>query len=428
MKPRTKTILLLIVSQAACLVIGLWLQDRFVLALARWNTEQPANASSLELMPSKLLGKNSVKNNTNTTVTKREENKQQNFEPTQQPTKPITAKVLRIAMLQATPLTFIWICGLQGVAAYLILTRIHVHHAQRVEKTQEELVKKSKELVRTRDAVIFGLAKLAESRDPDTGHHLERIALYSNRLATALRLLPEYRHIVTPSFIRMLGVGSALHDIGKVGVEDRVLLKNGKLTAEERRHMQTHTTRGGECIRQIEKRLGASRFLSMACEIAFHHHERWDGAGYPASLFGNEIPLSARIVAIADVYDALVSRRVYKDAIPHEKCVEIIRRESGKQFDPKLIDIFLKIEGQFKSISNRFQEEPALDADLKREGWTENDSQGTKQPTAEQKPTRPSTEPKPTLNRPVAIPTSVETIPQWPVGMLAELVSTNGKT
>jgi len=156
-----------------------------------------------------------------------------------------------------------------------------------------------------------------------------------------------------------------------VGISDNVLLKPGKLTADERRHMQTHSTLGGECIRQIEMRLGNSNFLATAREIAFHHHERWDGAGYPAGLMGEAIPLAARIVAIVDVYDALVSRRVYKDAFSHEKSIDIIRSDAGKHFDPELVKVFLSIEGQFRAISDRFREEPRLDDDLIRP--TDND-------------------------------------------------------
>jgi len=162
-----------------------------------------------------------------------------------------------------------------------------------------------------------------------------------------------------------------------VGVSDDVLLKRGKLTADERRHMQTHTTLGGECIRQIEKRMGNSTFLAMACEIAFHHHERWDGAGYPAGLEAETIPLAARIVAIADVYDALVSRRVYKEAFEHQKCVEMIRCEGGKQFDSDLIDVFLSIEGQFRAISDRYREEPKMDTDVTRPALDESDKFAT---------------------------------------------------
>ena len=214
-------------------------------------------------------------------------------------------------------------------------------------------------MLRTRDAVIFGLAKLAESRDPETGDHLERISLYTTRLATALRPYPKYQRIVTPTFIRLLGISSVLHDIGKVGLEDTVLLKPGRLTEAERKQMQQHTLVAGDCLKEIEQRLGASNFLQTAREIALHHHERWDGTGYPTGLAGEAIPLVARIVSIADVYDALRSKRVYKDAFPHEDCVRAIRDGAGTQFDPHLVEVFLEIESEFGAIARRFANEAA---------------------------------------------------------------------
>jgi response regulator RpfG family c-di-GMP phosphodiesterase len=212
--------------------------------------------------------------------------------------------------------------------------------------------------------VIFGLAKLAESRDPDTGHHLERIALYSTRIAQAVRRHPKFRDVVTAQFVRTIGISSALHDIGKVGVEDAILLKPGLLTDAERHRIQVHAALGGDCIRQIERRLGNSTFLSMAREIALYHHERWDGQGYPHGLKAEDIPLAARIVSIADVYDALSVKRVYKEALPHEVCIDKIRREAGKQFDPDLVEVFLSIEPQIAEISARLKGQSREQVDL----------------------------------------------------------------
>ena len=209
-------------------------------------------------------------------------------------------------------------------------------------------------LVRTRDAVIFGLAKLADSRDPETGDHLERIAIYSSTLASAVRSHPKYADVVTSNFVRLISISSALHDIGKVGIEDSILLKPGPLTPEERKRMQVHTLIAGECLCQIEHRLGRSNFLQMAREIALAHHERWDGTGYPNGIAGDGIPLAARIVSIADVYDALSSRRVYKDPMPHGQCVDIIREGAGTQFDPQLVEIWLKISDQYRDLAQRY--------------------------------------------------------------------------
>jgi putative two-component system response regulator len=222
------------------------------------------------------------------------------------------------------------------------------------QQSDGESLQRTQDLVRTRDAVIFGLAKLAESRDPDTGQHLERISHYSTRLASALRRHPRYRDAVTPAFVRLIGISSALHDIGKVGVEDAILLKPDKLTADERARMQEHTLAAGECLKEIERRLAASNFLQMAREIALYHHEWWNGSGYPARLAGEQIPLAARIVAIADVYDALSVRRVYKEALSHRTCVAMIQAEAGTHFDPHLVEVFLQIEPQFQEIARQF--------------------------------------------------------------------------
>lgn len=249
---------------------------------------------------------------------------------------------------------FCSICGLLSLSMYLLLKRIY----DDLSKEKAGFVRKARQqeqaLIRTRDAIVFGLAKLADSRDRDTGWHLERMSLYSTRLASELQNHPSFRDVITPIFVRLIEPSSVLHDIGKVGIEDRILLKPGPLTDDERAKMQTHAAIGGECLKQIERRLGESNFLQMAREIAFHHHERWDGTGYPLGLLGEKIPLSARIVAIADVYDALTNIRPYKEAFPHQLAVSIIRSEAGQQFDPRLVEVFLQIESQFAEIAGRY--------------------------------------------------------------------------
>jgi putative two-component system response regulator len=251
-------------------------------------------------------------------------------------------------------IAFCWIGGLQIIVAYLVMSRLRAEISQQQSRDGTHFVRRERDLARTQNAVLFGLAKLAESRDPETGQHLERIAHYSTRLSNALRRLPQYRDHITPAFLRMIGISSALHDIGKVGVEDHILLKPGRLDPDERLRMQIHAVLGGECIKEIESQLGGSNFLQMAREIAFHHHERWDGQGYPAGLAGEAIPLSARIVAIADVYDALSVRRVYKPALEHEECVDIIRAEAGRHFDPSMVQVFLAIQADFQEIAQQF--------------------------------------------------------------------------
>ena len=264
----------------------------------------------------------------------------------------------RTSLMASLPLAagiaFLWIWVLSSVATYLLSARVSFEESARNARIEHDAVRSAQDLLRTRDAVIFGLAKLAESRDPDTGHHLERISAYSTRLATALRMRPGFERTVTPAFVRLLGISSVLHDIGKVGLQDTVLLKPGRLNDEERKKMQEHTLVASACLKEIEHRLGASNFLQTAREIALHHHERWDGNGYPAGLAGEAIPLAARIVTVADVYDALSSKRVYKDAYPHDECVRLIREGAGTQFDPDLVEVFLIIEADFAAISQRF--------------------------------------------------------------------------
>lgn len=247
-------------------------------------------------------------------------------------------------------LTLLWTLLIQALAVSLVFVRFHRSLTPATAPGSDRL-RESLSLVRTRDAVIFGLAKLAESRDPETGEHLERISIYSRMLANAARRHPTFAKQITPAFIRNLGLCSALHDIGKVGIADHILRKPAQLTDAERQEMRQHALIGGKCLEEIEQRLGGSNFLQTAREIAFAHHERWDGAGYPLGIAGDAIPLAARIVAIADVYDALASKRQYKPSLPHDECMKIIREESGQQFDPELTEVWLGIGDRVKAIA-----------------------------------------------------------------------------
>ena len=280
---------------------------------------------------------------------------QQGFVLAHFPVKQIAALPvdLRKRLPTISVLTFVWTCALMGMAAYVLSIRPGRENNHQNARKATEAFRRAQSLVRTRDAVIFGMAKLAESRDLATGDHLERISVYSMMLASSLRRHPKFRQDITPAFIRLIGISSALHDIGKVGVPDSILLKQGPLTDAERRVMQTHTVIGGHCLREIEERLGGSNFLQMAREIVLGHHERWDGAGYPSGVSGAPIPLAARIVGIVDVYDALSSKRVYKAALPHEQCVEIIKNEAGKQFDPDLVEAWLRVADRFGAASQQ---------------------------------------------------------------------------
>jgi putative two-component system response regulator len=213
----------------------------------------------------------------------------------------------------------------------------------------------------TRDMVIFALAKLAESRDQDTGAHLERVRCYARALAQQLRTNPKYECVIGNKFIQLIYLTSPLHDIGKVGIPDSVLLKPGRLTPEEFEVMKTHAALGAETLDAALRAYPNADFLEMARDIAVSHHERFDGGGYPAGLRGEEIPLCGRLVALADVYDALTSRRVYKDAFTHQTARSMILEESGSHFDPDIVDAFLECEREFLEIRERYAESsPAL--------------------------------------------------------------------
>jgi len=338
MRGVSRPLVVLVLLQGFCLAAGLWIHDRVLIAAAQWKgpKSRPVSSPRPDTQPAPSDSSNFV-----------------HAEKTSADAGQEVHALLK-AMPAASLIAFAWTLGLQSAMAYLLLSRVQGEHSRRQSKSDEQSLHHTRDLLRTRDAVIFGLAKLSESRDPETGHHLERISLYSTRLAAALSRDPNYRKVITPSFVRLIGISSALHDIGKVGIEDSVLLKPGELTSEERFRMQLHAEVGADCIREIEKRLGRSNFLEMAREIAYSHHEHWDGNGYPAGVSGEHIPLAARIVAIADVYDALSVRRVYKAPIPHDDCVAIIREEAGRQFDPDVVRVFLEIAPQFAEIAQRF--------------------------------------------------------------------------
>lgn len=215
---------------------------------------------------------------------------------------------------------------------------------------------RTEELSRTREATILCLAGLAETRDPETGQHLERTRHYVRALAEYLSAQPMHQDTLTPVMIDRLFNSAPLHDIGKVGVPDAVLLKPGRLTEEEFAEIRKHPTYGGDALKLAERALGFESFLSTATEIAYHHHERWDGKGYPAGLSGKDIPLAARLMSLADVYDALTSKRPYKEPWSHADARTEIIRGRGTQFDPQVVDAFLAIEDDFIRIATQFSE------------------------------------------------------------------------
>lgn len=218
------------------------------------------------------------------------------------------------------------------------------------KKLESDLLDSYKKVQSARNATILGLAKLAEYRDADTGAHLERIREYAKVLAEELAKKPKYVGYITHEYIEDIYNSSILHDIGKVGIPDSILLKPGRLTVEEFEVVKRHSSLGGDALKTVESKIEGQSFMSLGKEIAYYHHEKWDGTGYPKGLKGEEIPLSARIVSLADVYDALTSKRVYKDAFSHEKAKEIILADRGKHFDPDVVDAFIVHEEDFRSI------------------------------------------------------------------------------
>jgi len=220
---------------------------------------------------------------------------------------------------------------------------------------EEQRVKeRTRELAMVQEATIESMSSLTETRDPGTGEHIRRTQNYVRLLADSLKNQPRFSPFLDEETIDLLCKSAPLHDIGKVGVSDRLLLKPGRLTDQEFEEMKQHTVYGRNTILAAERKLGNTSFLRIAREIVYTHHERWDGSGYPEGLKGEEIPVPGRLMALADSYDALTSERVYKSRIPHEKAVEIIIEEKGSHFDPGVVDAFLEVKENFRQIALRY--------------------------------------------------------------------------
>ncbi len=242
-----------------------------------------------------------------------------------------------------------------GNISLSIQRRELLYEIEQHSKNLENLVElRTREVLKTQKTTVFALSSLAETRDPETGFHLERMRSYSVLMTQLLKYVG-YNREITNQYIRDLYDSSILHDIGKVGIPDGILLKDGFLSEKEFEIMKRHTTIGYDALKAASKDLGSDSFLNMAMDVALYHHERWDGTGYPNQLKGDEIPLSARIVAIADVYDALTTKRPYKEAYSHEKSCDIMAAENDK-FDPELIKIFLSNSSEFTKIKSQFNE------------------------------------------------------------------------
>jgi len=265
-------------------------------------------------------------------------------------------------------------CGLEiGAVDYItkpisppiVLARVKTHLSLRQARTflrdqneflENEVRKRTREIEIIQDVTVQTLASLAETRDSETGNHIRRTQHYVRILAEKLRKHPRFsQQLDDDETIDLLFKSAPLHDIGKVGIPDRILLKPGKLDPAEFDLMKTHTTLGRDAILHAECELGVEiPFLRYAKEIAYSHQEKWDGSGYPEGLAGDAIPVSARLMAVADVYDALISRRVYKAGMPHEKAVAIILQGRGSHFDPDMADAFFTIQDEFHAIAKRY--------------------------------------------------------------------------
>ncbi len=255
-------------------------------------------------------------------------------------TKPISPPILRARVKT----------HLMLAAARELLKAQNIDLEHRVQERTEEVV-------RVQDATFIAFGSLAETRDNETGNHLRRTQSYVRALANRLKDHPAYRDHLSEETIETLCKSAPLHDIGKVGIPDSILLKPDKLTPEEFEVMKTHTRIGRDSIAAAQETLGDhSEFLALAREIAYGHHEKWDGTGYPEGLKGEQIPVSARLMAVADVYDALISERVYKKALSHDEAVKVIREGRGNHFDPTVVDAFLELAEEFRTMAESFRD------------------------------------------------------------------------
>ncbi|MEW6695360.1 MAG: two-component system response regulator [Pseudomonadota bacterium] len=249
----------------------------------------------------------------------------------------------------------------------IVLARVRTHLALKASADflrdqsaylRTEVERRTREVRAIQDVTVLALASMAETRDNETGNHILRTQRYVRALAEHLRAHPRWGATLTDDYIELLYKSAPLHDIGKVGIPDRILLKPGPLTPEEFEIMKTHTTLGYQAIVRAERSLGmALDFLRLAKEIALSHQEKWDGTGYPQGLRAEAIPPSARLMAVADVYDALISRRVYKPPFTHEEACQVIAQGRGQHFDPDVADAFADIHATFRAIAQQFQDE-----------------------------------------------------------------------
>jgi putative two-component system response regulator len=238
----------------------------------------------------------------------------------------------------------------------IVISRIknYMMIKQYQNKLEDMVIERTRKVEKTKDVIIKAMGVLAEFRDPETGAHIQRTQFYVLALANHLKKHPQFKSYLTDDVIEALFKSAPLHDVGKIAVPDDILQKPGKLSAEEFEVMKKHARQGKLAIESLEDDLPGELFIKYAIEIAFTHHEKWNGTGYPRGIKGEAIPISGRIMALADVYDALISKRVYKPAFTHEAARKIIIEGRGKQFDPILVEAFLELENEFITIAEQY--------------------------------------------------------------------------
>ena len=237
------------------------------------------------------------------------------------------------------------------VATHLKLHRLQLEIEQYNKRLEKVVELQMREIVESQMATIFAIAKLSESRDDDTGRHLEKVQLICREVTLKLKENEDYKSEITKDYAENIYHASPLHDIGKVAIPDKILLKTEKLTPEEFEIMKTHTALGASTLYAVSEKYPNNHFIEIGIAIARYHHERWDGTGYPDRLTGNDIPLSARIMAVADVYEAVRSKRCYKPSFPHSYACEVISKGSGTQFDPAVAKAFTEVNDKIERIS-----------------------------------------------------------------------------
>lgn len=240
------------------------------------------------------------------------------------------------------------------VATHISLNSARKSLARQNYILEEKVAERTKEISHTHDVAIYCLSSLVETRDNETGFHIRRTQNYVRVLANYLMDKPRFKNLLNKEYNLQLFKSAPLHDIGKIGVPDRILLRAGPLHGDDWEEMKRHTVYGKEAIERAEAEMGSTSFLDVAKEIAYTHHEKWDGSGYPLGIKGDEIPVSGRLMALADVYDALISKRVYKSAFTHEKAVEMICAEEGKYFDPDIVIAFRELQDEFLKIASLY--------------------------------------------------------------------------